>query len=809
MKRLIFWGILLMIAPSFGQPATYRKPPPDVLQVLNAPAIPQTSLSPTRDKILLLEPQLYPPISEVAAPMLGLAGQRINPQTNGAHQQTYYVGLKLKNLADGRETPVSLPPNARIIEPQWSADGKYIAVGNIAPNGIELCLIQTQNGAVKFFNGIKINMAFGDFSWMPDGKSLLVHLVPPRGAAPPLNVTPVAPTVQETSGKSGTIFTFQDLLKSPHDELLFSYYATSQLAIVTLDGKARKVGDPAIFAGAEVSPDGRYLLTARVQKPFSYLLPASGFPQSVDVWDMKGQTVFHVEDVPLKDDIPMNGVTTARRDFRWIPTAPSSLVWAEALDGGDPKTPAAFRDKVMKLDVGREQEPIEIVRTKERLTGLFFGEKDGLYLFTDFNRDSRHRRWFFADYRLPKIAPKLISDLNVADRYNDIGQPVMRRLPNGFAAVQQSGDAIFLSGAGATSEGERPFLRRLNLPTLESREIWRAQSGVYESFVALTNSEIKGEILRFITRRESPSDPPNLFLRAACDDEKSCAPRQLTHFQDPTPQLRALTKRLVKYKRADGVDLSFTLYLPPNYQPGTRLPTLLWAYPLEFTNVAVAGQVSGSPYRFTRLGGASHLFFALQGYAVLDNATMPIVGDNTTKNDTFIPQIVASAQAAIDKAVEMGITDPQRVGVAGHSYGAFMTANLLAHSDLFRAGIARSGAYNRTLTPFGFQGEIRNFWEARQLYTQISPFFYADKIKEPLLLIHGEADQNQGTFPLQSERLFAALQGTGGTARLVMLPAESHGYIARESVEHTLFEMLTWFDKYVKNAPPRAGQPTP
>lgn len=134
-----------------------------------------------------------------------------------------------------------------------------------------------------------------------------------------------------------------------------------------------------------------------------------------------------------------------------------------------------------------------------------------------------------------------------------------------------------------------------------------------------------------------------------------------------------------------------------------------------------------------------------------------------------------------------------------------MTANLLAHSDLFRAGIARSGAYNRTLTPFGFQSERRTFWEAPEMYAKVSPFWYADKIKEPILLIHGEADNNQGTFPIQSERMFAAIRGNGGTARLVMLPLEAHGYAAKESTEHTLFEMVQWFDKWVKNAKPRGS----
>jgi dipeptidyl aminopeptidase/acylaminoacyl peptidase len=274
----------------------------------------------------------------------------------------------------------------------------------------------------------------------------------------------------------------------------------------------------------------------------------------------------------------------------------------------------------------------------------------------------------------------------------------------------------------------------------------------------------------------------------------------LTHFPDPAPQLRSITKQLVTYKRADGVPLSFTLYLPANYKKGERLPTIVWAYPLEFSDAGTAGQVSGSPSHFTTIGGISQLFLVTQGYAVLDDATMPVIGDPETMNNTYVEQIVASAKAAIDKAVEMGVADRDRIGVGGHSYGAFMTANLLAHSDLFRAGVARSGAYNRTLTPFGFQSERRTLWEAPEMYMKVSPFMHADKIKHPILLIHGMADDNSGTFPIQSERLYQAIKCNGGIVRYVQLPYEAHGYLARESTEHTLYEMVSWFDKWVKNA---------
>jgi dipeptidyl aminopeptidase/acylaminoacyl peptidase len=796
----MLFAVLVFVGNAFGQ---YQKPPKEIQDILDAPATPATSVSPAKDKMALLEPLRYPPVAELAEPMLRLAGLRINPNTNGQHRQLYFVKVTLKNIADGKETPVALPAGAKIISPSWSADGKYLAAGNVTPAGIQLWIIDTASAKATMVKNAMVNTAFGGFDWMPDQRSLIVNLVPSKRAAAPQyqNLVPNSPNIQETAGKSGAVQTFQDLLRSPNDENLFEYYATSQTAIVGVDGKVKTIGDPAIFDTTDVSPDGKYILTSRIRRPFTYLFPFNRFPKEVEVWDMSGKSVYKVASIPLQDNLPVQGVAVGPRGYNWIPTEAATLIWAEALDGGDPRKKVTPRDKLVTIAAPFTNAPADLINVENRYSGRMFGEKDGLMLFYDYNRDTQRRRIFSIDYRNPQ-APKLISDLNVSDRYNDIGQPVTKTLPNGNSVIQQNGDEIFLSGAGSSPEGDRPFLRKMNLKDLKTQEIFRSEGNAYESFVSLLNADGT----QFITRRESISEPPNLFLQFRCPPGQICtalANRQLTEFKDPTPQLRGITKKLVKYKRADGVDLSFTLYLPPNYKEGTRLPTVVWAYPLEFTDASTAGQVSGSTNRFTQIGGYSHLFFLLQGYAVLDETTMPIVGDPLTVNDTFIKQIVDSAKAAIDKGVEMGVVDPERVGVGGHSYGAFMTANLLAHSDLFRAGIARSGAYNRTLTPFGFQSERRSFWEAKELYQNVSPFFFADKIKEPILMIHGEADNNQGTFPIQSERLFAAIQGNGGTARLVMLPLESHGYAGKESIEHALYEQVQWFDKYVKNAKPR------
>ncbi|MDQ1611476.1 MAG: hypothetical protein QOG00_1407 [Pyrinomonadaceae bacterium] len=815
---------LLLLACGVAAQQGYRKPPQAVLDVLNSPVTPSVSISPARDQMLLATGVRYPPISDLAQPMLRLAGYRINPNTNGRHLAPYFVALSLKRIGDGAETKVELPAGARIGLPLWSPDGKRFAFTNTIANGIELWVGEVATGRASKIKGVVLNAAYGEpLQWMPDNRTLLAQLVP-TGRAPlaPASNVPREPNIQESSGRAGPVRTYQDLLRTPYDEQLFDYYATAQLALVdTQGGRVTNVGQPAIYEEAAPAPDGQHLLVARLKRPYSFLHPANDFPQDVEVWDTRGKLVHKLVSMPLQDQVPIDGVPTGPRAHSWRPTEPATLLWVEALDEGDPKKKVAQRDRLLMLKAPFTGAPVELLKLEDRYAGIQWFERGGLAFVSDYNRDTRRARTQLVNVDNPSSAPRVVWHRNVQDRYNDPGQPMTRVLPNGHRAIMQSCrdttmsdtcDEIFLTGTGSSPEGDRPFLDRFNVNTQKTTRLFRSDPKSYETVVAL----IRSDGSHFITRRETPIEPSNFFMRmlgsgiggavAAGEAAFASAAQPLTNFPDPTPQLRDIKKQLVTYKRADGVQLSFTLYLPPGYKEGTRLPTVVWAYPLEFNDAATAGQVSGSTQRFTTIGGPSHLFYLLNGYAVLDNTTMPVVGDPETVNNTYVEQIVSSAKAAIDKATEMGVTDPERVGVGGHSYGAFMTANLLAHSDLFRAGVARSGAYNRTLTPFGFQSERRILWEAPEMYIKVSPFMNAQKIKEPLLLIHGEADNNTGTFPIQSERMYQAIRGTGGTVRLVMLPLEAHGYAARETTEHVLFEMLDWFDRYVKNAPPRTQE---
>ena len=769
-----------------AQPTPYQKAPKAIQAVLDAPGTPSLILSPKGDRFLLAEFDRHPPIQDLAQPMARLAGHRFNPLTRGPHAPQRLKHLAIQPLGGGPAKAVILPAGVLLGQPRWSPDGTRFVLTGARANATELWVGEAANGKLRRIPGLQLNAILGSpIDWLADG-SLLCKAVPPQqGATPKAPEVPTGPRIQQTAGKAAPAPTYQDLLQNAFDETLFEFLAQSQLTRVDLGtGALQPIGKAGLFANVQPSPDGKLLLVARLQRPFSYLVPASQFPVREEVWDRRGTLVHTAADLPLAEGIPLEGVRTGPRRLHWRPTEPATLAWAEALDGGDPKRKADFRDRVLLQSAPFKTSPVELLRLKARFSGVEWGEGGNLAVVREHERDRRWNRTWLLNPAQPAAA-RLAFDRSSNDRYGDPGSFQSRLLPNGHSALRQSGASLFLVGTGATPEGDRPFLDRFDPATLTTERRFRSGEGVHEAPVTLLPDG------RFITRRESPTAAPNYVLHGQ-------EAKALTTFQDPLPALRKIQKKLVKYTRPDGVALSFTLYLPPDYRAGERRPAVVWAYPMEFTDAATAGQVSGSTNRFTSIGGMSHLFFLLAGYVVLDNTTMPVVGDTKTVNDSFLEQVVASAKAAIDKADELGVIDPKRVGVGGHSYGAFMTANLLAHSTLFKAGIARSGAYNRTLTPFGFQSERRTLWEAPDMYLKVSPFMSANTFNAPILLIHGEADNNQGTFPIQSERLYAALKGNGQTARYVTLPLESHGYAARESIEHTLWEMINWFDRHLK-----------
>jgi len=815
-------------APAVAQSAAsgYNQPSKAILDVILAPPQPAPVVSPSADRALLVTWQEYPSIARVATPFLALAGVRIEPANRSRHDTPGGYGIpacatrfELTRFAGGATLPVALPAGVCATRPRWNADGKRFAFENVTAHSVELWVGDGETGAVRRIPGVQLNPMFADeLNWMPNQTSLLVKLVPAHSGPPPVATeASVGPSIQESDGKRGQSSTYEarDTLRNVQDEALFDYYGASQLALVdTRTAAVTPLGTPALFDGIAPAPDGRHVLVSTIQRPYSYVTTAERFPHDYTVWDIANRThiaTHRIVSRPLADRVPVGGVPLGPRNFSWRPTDPATLVWAEALDQGDWNVDVPERDKVMMLKAPFDSAPREVTRLHQRFAGFGWTSQPDLALLSEYDHNRHWQRTFLVDVDAAQLTQRVLWDMSSDEQYADPGTPVTRMQPYGFRVIRIDNGAIFLAGEGASPAGSRPFLDRLDLATLKTERLFRSDKTAYEFFVAFTGEGTQS----FLTWHQTPADPPNLFERTlgapvdAPEGEARYASSEtaITHLIDPTPVVRQIKKRLVKYKRADGVDLSFTLYTPPGYQEGTRVPAILYAYPLDYADAATAGQVSGSEQTFTRL--KNYRLMLLAGYAIIDNVSFPIIGDPKHAYDTYNEQLVADAKAAVDEAVRLGVVDPERIGVTGHSHGALMTANLLAHSNLFRAGVATSGSYNKTLTPFGFQNERRSVWQAEDVYLKVSPFFYADQLKTPLLIVHGMDDANPGTTPLQATLLYEALRGNGGTTRLVMLPHEPHWYSALESNEQLAYEMQRWFDRYVKDAPPRAAAAQP
>ena len=800
MKKLFCLSLLFVSVFSMAQEsASYKLPPKEIADLLLAKPTPMVSIDHLGEWMLVIERESYPTVEELGQPELRVAGLRLNPNNYSPSRQNFINNLKLKHIADGKEFAIAgIPAGALISNTEWSPSEKKISFTNTTAGKVDLYVIDIVKKTAVKINKTALVSTIGPVSqWVDENTILYTAATKPAAMLPKKPITPIGPSIQENLGKAAPSRTYQDLIKSVYDETVFAFMTTAQL-IKNTNGTETKLSSPAIYTSFTFSPDNKYILTETIQAPYSYLVTAYSFASTMAIMDMSGKVLKTLARLPSGETTPSgyDNVLPSPRSFAWRADEPSTITWCEPQDSGLIKKNMEFHDAVYALKAPFTGSPAVLVKTKMRFRSIVWGNEH----FAWVNEGLTGKQMQKASKLDPATgAMETLFERNNTDAYNNPGMPVMKRTAFGTSVINllDNNSILMNNPVGSSPEGDLPFLATFDLGSKSSQIIWRAKQGSYETVASILDANT----LKLVTRKESQTEVPNYYIKNL---KGGAADQQITSFSNPYPSMVGVTKEKLKYKRADGVDLTGDLYLPKGYDRAKDgpLPVLIWAYPREYNNAADAAQVRGSKDRFTTISWGSPIFYVMRGYAVLDNAEMPIVAASkeSKPNDTFIEQLKLNAEAAIGALSSIGVGDSKRVAVGGHSYGAFMTAHLLSHTNLFKAGLARSGAYNRTLTPFGFQAEERTYWEAPDLYYKMSPFSYANKIKTPILLVHGEADDNPGTFPINSERLYNAIKGHGGTVRLVYLPYEAHGYRGKENLLHLLWEQSQWLDRFVKNA---------
>lgn len=802
MKILTSIILIGLAAIGFAQEdITYQIPPPEILELVDFQRAPSISMDSRKEQIVFMYRNTYKTLSEISEDEMRLAGLRINPKTNISSTVTYVNNIQYKKFKDKNPVQIKgLPENPRLANFAWSPDETKIAFTHTAQNGVELWFVDFKTLTAKKLTDARVNANLGNpITWFKNENSILVRMLPKdkKELVDTKTALPTGPIVTVSDGSLAQNRTYQDLLKNRADEENFDILTTSELYKIDLNGNSKLWKERAIYNGEIFSPDGNYIMISTIERPYSYIVPLGRFPLVTNIYDQNGKLITEFNQKPLIEDMPKGfmAVQTGKRSISWCADKPATLIFAEALDGGDPANEVEFRDEVFQIEAPFNGKPESIAKTIGRYSGITWGNEN-YALMHDYWWNTRNTKTYLINPSDFSQKPKIIEDRNYQDQYSDPGTPETKRNEYGRYVLDIQDDNIFLLGEGFTEKGQFPFVDELNLKTLKANRLYQSNLTNKKEDISSILDIKKGEIL---VRMESKNEYPNYYVR---NIKKKTAPVQITYFENPFKKIENVHKEVIKYKREDGLELSGTLYLPVGYdiKKKEKLPMIMWAYPAEYKDKSSAGQTTSNPNEFTFPYYGSPIYWVTRGYVVLDDAAFPIVGEGDEEpNDTFVEQLVANAKAAIDAVDKLGYIDRNRVAVGGHSYGAFMTANLLSHSDLFAAGIARSGAYNRTLTPFGFQSEERNYWEAPDVYNTMSPFMHADKMKTPLLLIHGNEDNNSGTYTMQSERYFNALKGFGAPTRLVILPKESHGYAAKESILHVIWEQDQWLEKYVKN----------
>lgn len=780
---------------------TFQKPSQEILQLADYERAPSVSLSSNKEWMVLMYRNTYKTLQDLNQEEMRLGGLRINPITNISSTTTFINNIKVKKVSDKLESDVKgLPANANISNLSWSPDESKMAFTHTTENGNELWILDLKTTTAKKLTDAVLNANLGNpITWYKNSEKLLIKTLPANrpaliDASKAIPKGPIVSTAEE--GVVSQNRTYQDLLKNKTDEANFETLVTSELYTVDLNGNKKLFKEADMYAGESFSPDGNYILLTTIEKPFSYLVPLNRFPMKTHAYDSNGNAIALVNDIPLNEIMPKGfmAVRKGKRSMSWRADKPASLFFVEALDEGDPANVVEKRDALYSWDAPFNNSPELLTKTTQRFAGIVWGDESTAIVYDQWYDTRNIKTYLFNPSTKEDL--KVIWDRNSQDIYSDPGSFQTKKNQFGRYTLQKEGNKMFLIGDGYTRDGQFPFIDEFDAQTMQTKRLYQANhTDKIESISEIIDIK-KGEILVNI---QSKNDYPNYYFR---NIKNKRGLKQITFNENPFESIKDVHKEVIKYKRKDGVELSGTLYLPAGYNrknPTEKLPLLIWAYPAEYKDKNSAGQSTANPNEFTFPYYGSFVYWAAKGYAVLDDAAFPIIGEGDEEpNDTFIEQLIMNAEAAIDAVDQLGYIDRKRVGVGGHSYGAFMTANLLSHTDLFACGIARSGAYNRTLTPFGFQREQRNYWEVPEVYNRMSPFMNAEKMKTPMLLVHGEADNNPGTFTLQTERYYQALKGLGAPVRMVILPKESHSYFAKDNILHLLWEQEQFLDKHLK-----------
>ena len=753
-----------------------------------------------------------------------LAMLKVTPATNRELDHSTYgiYALKIFSLKDKTSRQVKLPPDSFFSDMVWSPDGKKIAFLAHLPNGTQVWIADAETGTAEALSDAPVMATIAArpqsgrssatpsrmLQWTSDG-SLVTLLVPSnRGAEPVLNPVPAGPIVRHSLDKPTPTRTLPFLLRTPHDADLFRYYTTAQPAILARGRAPQIIGAPAMYLSISVSPDGKYLLTDRIIEPFSYLVGYDAFPHQYEVMDIAGNILATVSKAPaelaLRRDGDAGGADLPR-DLAWRPDGKGlSFIMTEPRDkkAEGAQEASERQERIMLLELPFAMDRAKVLVSSARRISEVSYSRDGRYVFATLAERPRaggKRLQDIAAYDLTSEPPQafvLAKGIDPEDVVNLPGTLMTRTTGNGigYAAVSADGQAGFLESPGHKADFKpRPFIDRVIIRTGEKRRVFEGSADMYERPLAA----LDGDLTHLIVSRESSRKAPDSYLWT-----NEGFGENLTNNKDPYPDLTACKRIDFEFQRSDGVTVHGRISLPLNYKEGTRVPAVFWDYPREYgtSEEYARGAITSrnnnayTPLSFLRWSD----LWLTQGYALV-YTDIPILGKATAYNDNYLTHLLDSVYGAIRKLDQMGLIDMDRLGHGGHSYGAFATANLLAHSPFFKAGIAGDGAYNRTLTPMTFQQERRYFWEATTTYLEMSPFFYADQINAPLLMYHGGDDDNSGTYLIQSERMMQALTGLGKKAVLYIYPFEAHSPRCKETYLDIWARWIDWFDKYVKN----------